>query len=327
MWPRPTGAGRGDRRRSEEDGHGGRTGAETTWSARWLDALAAAGWGARLKRGAAFTREGLAGGLRVRAGQTEAAVQDPAHGDYRPRLAVRPLGAGEWDAIFAALLADPAAWAALDAGAFPAGIEDTLAGAGLSLLPGPDDLAADCACGERAPCRHVAALCYLLAEALDADPWRLPALRGRDRAALLVALAAARAALVPEAADTPESAARAPAAEAAAAPLAHDGATAAAEAEPGPVAPDATLAAAPPAPPPDFWTPGPGLAAVHADLRAPPQPAPLLRQLGPPPFWTPAAAFAQHLDPVYQAVTDAVLRLALGEGEADETRLNWRSQV
>ncbi|HUS14912.1 MAG TPA: hypothetical protein VM536_07810, partial [Chloroflexia bacterium] len=53
------------------------------------------------------------------------------------------------------------------------------------------------------------------------------------------------------------------------------------------------------------------------EIAAPGHPAPILRQLGPPPFWTPPAAFAGHLEPVYAAVTAALLRLAHGEEEME----------
>ncbi|HMA33834.1 MAG TPA: hypothetical protein VKY74_05075, partial [Chloroflexia bacterium] len=197
------------------------------------------------------------------------------------------------------LLTTPALASALAAGDWPPAVLPALTAAGLALLPGADDLAADCACGARPPCRHVAALCYLFAEALESDPWLLPLLRGRDRAALAQTLAAARARLVPEESTPP------PPEEPAPLPAARQ----------GPVPPDSPPRAGPEGEQaaPTFWDVGGALEGFYAEIAAPAQAAPLLRQLGPPPFWTPAAAFLGHLEPVYQAVTAAVLRLALGE--------------
>src|SRR5690348_9637179 len=146
--------------------------AKASWGVLWLDALAAADWGSRLKRGAAYTREGQIGGLQVQPGQAAARVGGgPA---FQPRLAVRPLSAREWTTAAEALLAAPDLDAALDAGDWPPASAGVLAEAGVALLPGAGEVDSDCGCTERQPCRHVAALCYLLAEHLDRDPWLLP---------------------------------------------------------------------------------------------------------------------------------------------------------
>jgi hypothetical protein len=51
----------------------------------------------------------------------------------------------------------------------------------------------DCTCPDATvPCKHLAAVCYLLAERFDADPFALLALRGRDRETVLDALRARR---------------------------------------------------------------------------------------------------------------------------------------
>jgi hypothetical protein len=47
------------------------------------------------------------------------------------------------------------------------------------------------------PCKHAAALCYVLADLLDTDPFALLLLRGRPRTAVLTALRDRRGATVP----------------------------------------------------------------------------------------------------------------------------------
>ena len=70
------------------------------------------------------------------------------------------------------------------------------AGVGLTLFPASArDLAMDCSCPDVAvPCKHLAAVFYVLAERFDADPFEILALRGRDRETLLAELRARRAA-------------------------------------------------------------------------------------------------------------------------------------
>ncbi|HEX6568135.1 MAG TPA: FaeA/PapI family transcriptional regulator, partial [Acidimicrobiales bacterium] len=69
----------------------------------------------------------------------------------------------------------------------------TLATCGLSLFPQAGDLATTCSCPDHAnPCKHVAAVHYVLAQTFDGDPFLLPALRGRGRDGLLAALRSVR---------------------------------------------------------------------------------------------------------------------------------------
>ena len=72
----------------------------------------------------------------------------------------------------------------------PAEIEQVFADAGTPLFPALGrDLTMDCNCPDRAvPCKHLAAVCYVLAEAFDDDPFAMLAWRGRTRAELLAAL-------------------------------------------------------------------------------------------------------------------------------------------
>jgi uncharacterized Zn finger protein len=78
----------------------------------------------------------------------------------------------------------------------PRDIERVFEAVGLSLFPANErDLAMDCSCPDYAvPCKHLAAVCYVLAERFDADPFQILALRGRHRDALLEELRARRSA-------------------------------------------------------------------------------------------------------------------------------------
>jgi uncharacterized Zn finger protein len=57
---------------------------------------------------------------------------------------------------------------------------------GLDLLPGPGEVQPRCSCPDWAdPCKHAAAVCYLVADELDRDPFLLFLLRGKGRDELL----------------------------------------------------------------------------------------------------------------------------------------------
>lgn len=89
----------------------------------------------------------------------------------------------------------------------PEDIEDVFTGLGLSLFPtAASELSMDCTCPDwEVPCKHIAAVFYLLAEAFDDDPFTILAWRGRRREDLLANLHSARSA-GPASADRAERA-------------------------------------------------------------------------------------------------------------------------
>ncbi len=168
--------------------------ARTWWSGRFLAVVESLGVGGRLSRGRSYARAGQIVSLDVGAGGAVAQVQGSRPRPYRARIGVPALGKAEWAQVLDALAADASYAATLLAGELPRDIEDVFARAGLSLFPaGPRDLVMDCSCPDPAvPCKHLAAVFYVLAERFDADPFQILALRGRDRAELLDDLRARR---------------------------------------------------------------------------------------------------------------------------------------
>ena len=168
--------------------------ARTWWSARFLAVLEAAGVGGRLARGRTYARRGQTVSLQVDAGAATARVQGSAARPYRVRIGMPTLTKERWSAVLDALAADASLTAALLAGELPREVEDVFAAQGLALFPaGPGDLVMDCTCPDiTVPCKHLAAVFYLLAERFDAEPFDVLALRGRDRETLLDELRARR---------------------------------------------------------------------------------------------------------------------------------------
>jgi uncharacterized Zn finger protein len=126
-------------------------------------------------------------------------VQGSRPRPYRVRISITAYDKAQWARLEQAL-ADKAWYAAqLLSGAMPEDLENVFTEAGLPLFPGsaagrrPGDLSMDCSCPDwEVPCKHVAAVCYLLAESFDDDPFRILAWRGRDREDLLANLRALR---------------------------------------------------------------------------------------------------------------------------------------
>jgi uncharacterized Zn finger protein len=165
------------------------------WSERFLELLESFGLGSRLERGREYARTGQVLELDVEPGIALAKVQGSRFTPYRVRIRPQTFSEHQWRRAEKAVAARALTLAALLAGEMPSDIEEVLAGAKLALLPAAyDELRASCTCPDEAnPCKHTAAVYYILAERFDADPFALFTLRGRTTEELLDGLRARRA--------------------------------------------------------------------------------------------------------------------------------------
>jgi hypothetical protein len=163
---------------------------ERWWSRRFIDVLESFGMQGRLARGRNYARAGQVLGFEISSGYVTAQVQGSRPRPYRVRIQVLPLTTPQWRRVEQALAAQALFRARLLAGEMPREIEEVFAGCGTPLFPrSARDLQMSCSCPDwEVPCKHLAAVCYVLAEAFDTDPFGILAWRGRDRAALLAAL-------------------------------------------------------------------------------------------------------------------------------------------
>ena len=167
----------------------------TWWGKRWIAALEALGrtYANRLPRGRMYATDGSVTSLVIAPGLVTARVVGSRPSPYRVSMRIPVFTDAEWTAAAYALGRQLRHSAALLDGRMPEDMDETLDGVGLSLFPSARELATTCSCPDIAnPCKHVAAVHYRLAHTFNADPFLLPALRGRDRAALLAELRAAR---------------------------------------------------------------------------------------------------------------------------------------
>jgi uncharacterized Zn finger protein len=244
---------------------------EEWWSRRFIDVLESFADSGRLSRGRAYARKGQVVGLTVAPYEVTATVQGSRDKPYDVTIGIDAIDEPAWEAIEEALAAQAVFRARLLAGEMPPEIEEVFAAFGIPLFPGASgDLHLMCSCpdwGE--PCKHAAAVLYLLAEAFDDDPFLILAWNGRTREALLAGLRrhdAARAAHAAEAAD----------------PL---------EIEETPLAERLD----------DFWTP----AAVRDRPPAPPMPPGLLlKLLDPPKVKVRRRDLVEVLKPAYDAMAE-----------------------
>jgi uncharacterized Zn finger protein len=239
---------------------------EQWWSKRFIAVLESYGMSGRLQRGRRYARRGQVMEFSLATGKVTARVQGSRPAPYKVTITVLPLTTAQWRSVESRLAAQALFRARLLAGEMPQEIEQVFADCGTPLFPqSPRDLTMSCSCPDwEVPCKHLAAVCYVLAEAFDADPFAMLAWRGKARDELLAALrsktaAGARGAGAPGGADRPAapgSPALAVLADVTAPPL------------------EKTLA--------DFWSPGLSQARLRALPLSPAAPPDLLLRMSGP---------------------------------------------
>ncbi len=164
--------------------------ATSWWSRRFTEVLESYGLGARMQRGRRYARTGQVLSLDVRAAVLAAQVQGSRRTPYLVTISLPEPTESQWHAIDTAIAAKVGFVARLLAGEVPTDLEAVFRAAGIDLFPRAwSAVRSDCSCPDwENPCKHIAAVLYLFADQLDADPWLLLAWRGRTRDQILESL-------------------------------------------------------------------------------------------------------------------------------------------
>jgi uncharacterized Zn finger protein len=165
------------------------------WSKKWIQALERFTIATRLSRGKTYARGGQVISIDIKNGKATAKVQGSKPRPYTVSIQVTAFTDHQWDAVLD-LMASRAIFAAkLLCGEMPPNIEELFSDAGTPLFPSTSkDLDTDCTCPDVAnPCKHIAAVHYILAEKFDDDPFVIFELRGRTKQQIVDALRSRRA--------------------------------------------------------------------------------------------------------------------------------------
>ncbi|HEX8007869.1 MAG TPA: SWIM zinc finger family protein [Trebonia sp.] len=163
---------------------------EQWWSRRFISVLESYGMSGRLQRGRSYARSGQVLEFELAQGKVTARVQGSRPQPYKVSIGVLPLTTAQWRAVERRLASQALFRAKLLAGEMPAEIEAVFTDCGTPLFPrSASDLDMRCSCPDwEVPCKHLAAVCYVLAEAFDDDPFGMLAWRGRGKEDLLASL-------------------------------------------------------------------------------------------------------------------------------------------
>jgi len=259
------------------------------WARRWIETLESFNIGARLQRGRSYARRGQVLSIEIRKGAVSAKVQGSRPKPYQVEIKVETLGKAHWTRL-AETLGKQALFAAqLLAGKMPEDIEKAFQAAGLSLFPSKSkDLQTECSCPDWSnPCKHIAAVYYLLGEQFDRDPFLIFRLRGVEREELIRLVGGAAAAKGEGTSKKVTQAQTESEGELPSVPLPH---------EPG-----------------AFWGKDDVQWAFLGEVRIPPVAAALAKRLGNFPFWRGEEGFADALEDIYREASALGMGVFLGE--------------
>jgi len=166
----------------------------TWWSQRWISTLDSFGWSNRLERGRRYARSGQVTNIKISSGVVTAGVQGTRPKPYQVTIQIKPFSDQQWKNIIQRMSTQALYVATLLSGDMPSDIENVFSAVRVSLFPlSKKDLKNECSCPDDAnPCKHIAAVYYVLGEEFDRNPFMIFHLRGRSKPQFLGELRSVR---------------------------------------------------------------------------------------------------------------------------------------
>jgi superfamily II DNA or RNA helicase len=152
----------------------------TAWGRWFAESLEAFDENGRLSRGKSYANTGKVFELEAEGRTVRAKVEGRSSPWYRVSIAFPPLPKAEEAELLGIVEADPMILARIEAGESPPELVDGLRRKGIELIPKDwNSMKRSCSCPDWGdPCKHMAAVYYLLAREIDRDPRLLFRLRG-----------------------------------------------------------------------------------------------------------------------------------------------------
>ncbi len=159
----------------------------TWWGQQWLAALDGIDHSNRLPRGRRYANNDSVRSIEVADEAVTAAVKGSRRTPYRVRVGLARFSQAERRAAIEAVEDNPVVLSRLLNRQLPGEVLTLLERRNIALLPRAwRDITARCSCPDGAlPCKHIAAVIYLIANEIDKDPFLIFKLHGLDLAAAL----------------------------------------------------------------------------------------------------------------------------------------------
>lgn len=157
------------------------------WAKLWVENFEARTDSGRLSRARSYARSGQTKDLDIAAGLVKASVQGTAGKPYRITVTITPYSKEQIEAIYQELGSQPMIVAQLLNNNLPEEFDELLKNLNLFLIPKYNkEMHVSCDCLDWGdPCKHSAAILYLIAEEIDNDPFLLLKMLGLEKDELL----------------------------------------------------------------------------------------------------------------------------------------------
>ncbi|MBC3784801.1 DEAD/DEAH box helicase [Spirosoma utsteinense] len=155
---------------------------KTWWGQQWLNALTSIDMANRLPRGKTYANKGAVQGLKIDGNQISASIKGSAPRPYRSKLSVPLFSDQENELLLTEIQENPVILAQLLNRQLPGELTEFAQEKGIQLFPHTfDDLTMGCSCPDYAiPCKHLAAVVYVIANEIDRNPFLVFQLKGLD---------------------------------------------------------------------------------------------------------------------------------------------------
>ena len=153
---------------------------QTWWGKQWLNALTAVDWDNRLPRGKTYANKGSVRHFELGKNQISAKVQGTSI--YRVSIKIPAFSGGQKQELLDQIAADTVIISALLNRNLDPQILKIAESCGIQVFPRRwDDFSMNCSCPDWAvPCKHLAAVVYIVSREIDKNPFVVFELHGLD---------------------------------------------------------------------------------------------------------------------------------------------------
>lgn len=145
----------------------------TWWGKQWLNALQEIDFSNRLPRGRTYANKGKAKDIEIDGNQISAKVQGSSYRPYEVQFEIPKFSAKQKAQIVETVIEHPMHLSELLNRKLPPQLMELCAKKGIDLFPHSwNDISGHCSCPDWAvPCKHMAAVLYLIANEIDQNPF------------------------------------------------------------------------------------------------------------------------------------------------------------
>ena len=158
----------------------------TWWGQAWVEALEGMGTN-RLMRGKTYANAGRVKNIKISDGKLSASVKGSYYGSYNIKISLEKFSKNEIKKIKEIITENSSIAIELGMGNLPESLLELIKKEKITLLPKIwRDLKSSCSCPDSAnPCKHLAAVYYMLANEIDKDPFIIFNLKGIEKKELI----------------------------------------------------------------------------------------------------------------------------------------------